>query len=129
MKVEHDKTGTLRACCGGHPPIICLEGNGSRPSHRGGGYSEEGKMFTINTIERHAVCYAIFKLKDNGNPKSGCHETDVCSTLDQNGAAPNCEQGGVLIIQEKNETQNFQVESMGHDLRSSQFSRGGAATH
>ena len=39
------------------PIVICLEGNGIRPSHRGGGYSEEGAMFTLNTIEKHAVCY------------------------------------------------------------------------
>ena len=36
-----------------------LEGNGSRPSHKGNGYSDEGNMFTLNTIEKHAVCYAI----------------------------------------------------------------------
>lgn len=39
--------------------VIALEGNGARPSHQGGGYSEEGKMFTLNTIEHHAVCYAV----------------------------------------------------------------------
>lgn len=37
--------------------VIALEGNGSRPSHQGNGYSEDGVMYTINTIERHSVCY------------------------------------------------------------------------
>lgn len=37
--------------------VIAIEGNGARPSHRGGGYSEDGKMFTLNTIERHVVCF------------------------------------------------------------------------
>lgn len=39
----------------GEEPVICLEGDGARPSHRGDGYSESGKMFTLNTVERHAV--------------------------------------------------------------------------
>lgn len=60
-----DKANTLGAQDHGHPPIICLEGNGIRPSHRGGGYSEEGKMFTLNTIERHAVCYPVISLQAN----------------------------------------------------------------
>ena len=54
-----DKATTLRANMGDNRPVICLEGNGIRPSHRGGGYSKEGVMFTMNTIERHAVCYGI----------------------------------------------------------------------
>jgi len=41
------------------PNIICLEGNGSRPSHRGNGWSIGGAMFTLNQTEVHAVCYAI----------------------------------------------------------------------
>ena len=35
---------------------ICIEGNGQRESHRGDGYIESDKMYTLNTIERHAVC-------------------------------------------------------------------------
>ena len=38
-------------------PIIVLEGHGSRPSHLGKGFSEDGKMYTLNTIEQHSVCY------------------------------------------------------------------------
>lgn len=37
------------------PQIVCLEGNGSRPSHRGDGYSESETMYTLNSTERHAV--------------------------------------------------------------------------
>ena len=39
--------------------IVCLEGNGSRPSHHGDGYKESGVMFTLNTTEAHAVAYGI----------------------------------------------------------------------
>lgn len=37
--------------------IVCLEGNGARPSHRGDGYAVTDVMYTINTVDRHAVCY------------------------------------------------------------------------
>lgn len=39
--------------------IIALEGNGARPSHMGKGFSDDGTMYTLNTIEQHSVCYAI----------------------------------------------------------------------
>ena len=41
------------------PDIICLEGNGSRQSHRGGGWSTEGVMYTLNGTEVHAVCVGV----------------------------------------------------------------------
>jgi hypothetical protein len=34
---------------------FALEGNGSRPSHKGDGYKETDKMYTLNTTEVHAV--------------------------------------------------------------------------
>ena len=37
-------------------PTIVVEGNGSRESHMGDGYKESDTMYTLNTIERHAVC-------------------------------------------------------------------------
>ena len=39
--------------------IICLEGNGARPSHRGCGWAVGGVMFTLNNTEVHAICYGI----------------------------------------------------------------------
>lgn len=42
---------------GGHIVVISLEGNGSRKSHMGKSFSENGTMYTLNTIERHSVCY------------------------------------------------------------------------
>ena len=38
-----------------HVPIVCLEGNGSRPSHKGDGYAENEIMYTLNSTEHHAV--------------------------------------------------------------------------
>ena len=39
-------------------PVICLEGNGRRPSHKGDGWSIGGAMYTLNSVEVHAVCIA-----------------------------------------------------------------------
>lgn len=39
--------------------VIALEGNGARPSHLGGGWKQDGRMFTLNTVDRHCVCYPI----------------------------------------------------------------------
>jgi len=36
--------------------VIAIEGNRSRPSHRGGGY-RENIMFALNTTEVHGVAY------------------------------------------------------------------------
>lgn len=41
----------------GQAVCIALEGNGARPSHLGKGFSEDGTMYTLNTIEQHSVCY------------------------------------------------------------------------
>lgn len=42
-----------------HAVVFALEGNGARPSHMGKGFSEDGTMYTLNTIEQHSVCYGI----------------------------------------------------------------------
>ena len=39
--------------------IVCLEGNGARPSHRGIGFLQSEVMYTLNTTEVHAVAYGI----------------------------------------------------------------------
>lgn len=48
---------------GGNTPMvmesrhtIAIEGNGSRESHKGDGYAESDVMYTLNTVEQHAVC-------------------------------------------------------------------------
>lgn len=53
-----DLNGGNPACNqGGMMVVIALEGNGSRPSHAGNGWAESKTMYTLNTIEQHAVCY------------------------------------------------------------------------
>ena len=39
--------------------IICLEGNGYRPSHFGDGWRMSEIMYTLNSTEHHAVAYGL----------------------------------------------------------------------
>ena len=45
--------------------MICLEGNGSRESHKGDGYKESETMYTLNTVEQHGVCYGLDRASFN----------------------------------------------------------------
>lgn len=61
---------------GGNPTcnqggIAVLEGNGSRPSHKGDGYKESDIMYTLNATEQHAVAFADVHatLSANDGPK------------------------------------------------------------
>lgn len=40
-------------------PVITLEGNGTRASHRGDGYVESEVSYTLNSTEHHGVAYGI----------------------------------------------------------------------
>ena len=51
---------------GGYVPMVCIEGNGSRDSHKGDGYAETETMYTLNTVEQHAVAYGV-TAKGNGD--------------------------------------------------------------
>ena len=51
-----DLNGGNPACNQGGMVVVCLEGNGSRPSHKGDGYAESDTMYTLNSTEHHAVC-------------------------------------------------------------------------
>ena len=61
---------------GGNPTcnqggIAVIEGNGSRPSHKGDGYKESDIMYTLNATEQHAVAFADVHatLSANDGPK------------------------------------------------------------
>lgn len=51
------KVGNAR--CKPGSDIVCLEGNGARPSHQGIGFIESEVMYTLNATEVHAVAYGI----------------------------------------------------------------------
>lgn len=85
--------------------IICLEGNGYRPSHYGDGWTIGGAMYTLNSTEVHAVCYVISAYDSNAmkssNPHSGIYVANTSRTLDLNGGNPACNQGGILVLERK----------------------------
>ena len=62
--VSENLAPTLACTHGGEPAVcvkngtIVIEGNGTRPSHKGDGYRESDVMYTLNTVDRHAV-YAM----------------------------------------------------------------------
>ena len=61
---QDGKAPTLRSNPGDNfPTVFAIEGTGSRPSHHGIGYSDDGKSFTLNTVERHTVAVDVY----NGN--------------------------------------------------------------
>lgn len=55
---ENNMSLTLEAGSGegGNNMPIVLEGNGTRESHKGPGYKESDVMYSLNTVEQHAVC-------------------------------------------------------------------------
>ena len=107
-EIMEDKAPTITAMAGmsgNNQPVVCLEGNGSRPSHRGDGYKVADEMFTLNTTEVHSVCYGICSYDSNAmrsaNPSSGIYEAATSRTLDLNGGNPACNQGGMVVIEPK----------------------------
>jgi len=54
-----DGNGGNPSCNQGGMAVVALEGNGTRPSHQGCGYSEDDVSFTLNATEQHAVAYGI----------------------------------------------------------------------
>ena len=62
--ISEELAPTLACTHGGEPAVcvksgtIVIEGNGARPSHKGDGYKESDVMYTLNTVDRHAV-YAM----------------------------------------------------------------------
>ena len=84
--------------------VYCLQGNGIDRSDTAGcngkGFSDK-VSYTLNTMDRHAVCYALDSVSSNSmkskNPHSGFHEETIARTLDCH-QDPTCNQGGNVIL-------------------------------
>ena len=63
--------------------VYPIEGNGRRASHQGDGWSEEQVGYTLNSVERHGVAYAIDgNVCDRVSAKNGCgYSENVSPTL------------------------------------------------
>jgi len=73
---------------GGNIPIV-IEGNGSRPSHKGDGYIESETMYTLNSTEQHAVVYGTTSYNSQcKNEPITIEMTSTKNTIGQNGIMP-----------------------------------------
>lgn len=73
MRSDNPKSGFYEASTsrtldgnGGNPAcnqggIAVIEGNGTRPSHKGDGFSDSDVMYTLNATENHGVAYSASK--------------------------------------------------------------------
>lgn len=81
---------------------IAIEGNGSRPSHKGNGYKETDKMYTLNTTEVHGVAIGIDQQGGKGQANYAIEKSPT-------------------LAAESHGTPHAVCYSMGHDERSAQF--------
>jgi DNA (cytosine-5)-methyltransferase 1 len=88
----------------GSSHVYCLQGNGIDRADTAGCNGRgwrEFESYTLNTIDRPAVCYAIDSVNSNSmkssNPNSGFHREDIARTLDTK-CDPTCNQGGNVIV-------------------------------
>ena len=54
-----DGNGGRPDCAQGGMAVVSIEGNGTRPSHNGDGWSEKDVSYTLNATEQHGVAYGI----------------------------------------------------------------------
>lgn len=79
-----DGNGGNPTCNQGGMAVVAIEGNGTRPSHKGAGYAEGDVSFTLNATEQHGVAYGIDRAAYNmgQNAKFGITvETEVEPTI------------------------------------------------
>ena len=74
-----DLNGGSPACNQGG--MVVLEGNGSRPSHKGDGYAESETMYTLNSTEHHSVAYRKTSHAKSAEDGQGWAETEINDTL------------------------------------------------
>ena len=77
LACTHD--GAPAVCVKDPNTVVALEGNGSRPSHQGSGYSEDNVSFTLNATEHHAVAHPVYSTSKASYHVSA--EEDVANTL------------------------------------------------
>jgi len=143
MKSENPNSGIYEADSartldnnGGNPAcnqggMIVIEGNGSRESHRGDGYVESETMYTLNTVEQHAVCIGNGQVAQlNESDKVGAlncmHDQQAIITygLDAHNVGANEEKTHTLLSG-RNDTHNVPTVCYGLDRAS--FNQGANA--
>ena len=64
--------------------MIVIEGNGSRDSHRGDGYSVSETMYTLNSVERHAVAVDVRNFTEVGGAINGPLQSKASNNVNSN---------------------------------------------
>lgn len=87
--LQHENCGgvspTLRAAASNGAadtiPCVVLEGNSSRPSHKGDGYKVSDKEYTLNSVEIHGVAYRKTAHPTCSEEGQGWEETEKADTV------------------------------------------------
>jgi hypothetical protein len=132
-----DKAGTLRAQSHGHEPIVhTICGNIIGRENQNGGHQMgvgQDVSYTLNTVDRHAVCYSFDSKSSNSmkssNPHSGCREVEVSKCLDTTTPDPSKNQGGVAIVGYRaSGLQSYSEDSVAGTLRAEGGTAGGGGS-
>jgi DNA (cytosine-5)-methyltransferase 1 len=95
--------------------VLCLEGNGQRPSHKGSGIKKD-VAFTLNTVERDCVAYALDRAAYNQGKNArfdiGIAEERAQTVLAKGpGAVCHQDKAGALCASDYKAVQNQQAEN------------------
>lgn len=93
---------------------MVIEGNGTRESHFGNGYSVSDKMYTLNTVEQHAI---VFEAQNCIASKTGVAPTIQGSRADDHhipSVAILNDQGGAVMDVSDTTCATLPAESHGH---------------
>jgi len=86
---------------------VAIEGNGTRDSHKGDGYAETETMYTLNTVEQHAVAYGV---SGNGGGDTRI-SSEVHGTLTTGGGEPG--QGYPCVLQTGTDSVTYGIDQQG----------------
>lgn len=71
----------------------------------------------LSTVNNQVTCYGISPFASNGmlssNPHSGIYEAETSRTLDINGGNPNCNQGGIMVVENHPQDSRVKVSEDG----------------
>lgn len=115
-----DLNGGSPACNQGGMAVVCLEGNGTRESHKGDGYKKSETMYTLNTVEQHAVCTeikaSVYSTKRHNHKELG----EVCECLEAHYGTGGGNTPLVATNINGNEVSNTLISSMSTPVESTQ---------
>ena len=104
--IHFDKTPTLATTHQGEPVIVDEEPIVSSKATHFCHYNNNGKSETLVATdykEAQLICYGISPYGSNSmlpdNPHSGIYEAETSRTIDVNGGNPNCNQGGMIVLE------------------------------